>query len=203
MRRIWNALPLLALVFALMTTMATSASGADLTEIADREELTIVVTDSGLGGLSVAADIARRVEAKGSHRSVNVIFYNALFDAKSGYNSLPSRAEQVRIFNNALEDMGARYQPDLIMVACNTLSVLLPDCEYAQSGEVPVLGIVEAGVELVEAHLARDPEAAAVIFATPATVEDDSHRTALVERGIESDRIVPQACRDLDRKSVV
>ena len=175
----------------------TAVRAADLAALAAREELTIVVTDSGLGGLSVAADIARRVEQLGTHRKVNLIFYNALFSADSGYNSLPTRADRIRIFNHALTDMGERYRPDLIMVACNTLSVLLTDCEYAQTGAVPVLGIVESGVALMQAALEQDADAKVVIFATQGTINEDSHRSALIARGVDPARVVGVPCGDL------
>lgn len=83
------------------------------------------------------------------------------------------------------------------MVACNTLSVLLPDCEYAQSGDVPILGIVENGVTLMEEAIQKHPEAKVLLFATPVTVEDDSHRAGLAERGVDPDRVVLQACPEL------
>lgn len=189
-------LALLGMVAGLMLAGGI-AEADDLQDLAQKEELTIVVTDSGLGGLSVVADIARRAEELKTHKSVHVVFYNALFDADSGYNSLPTRDDRVRIFNNALVDMGTRYNADLIMVACNTLSVLLPDCEYAQSGEVPILGIVESGVELMEEAFNREPEAKVILFATPVTVEEDSHRTALVARGVDDERLILQACPEL------
>jgi glutamate racemase len=164
---------------------------------APAETLTIVVTDSGLGGLSVAADIARRNAETGAYRRVDVIFYNALFDAETGYNSLTTREEKVRIFNNALTDMGTRYAPDYILVACNTLSVLLPDCEFARRGTVPVVGIVEPGVALIREALEADPTASVILFATPTTIDEDSHRAGLLAAGIAPQRVVTQPCRDL------
>ncbi|MCC5874718.1 MAG: aspartate/glutamate racemase family protein [Candidatus Sumerlaeia bacterium] len=189
-------LTLLGMVAGLMLAGGL-VHASDLKKLAAKEELTIVVTDSGLGGLSVVADIARRAEELKTHKKLHVVFYNALFDADSGYNSLPTREDRVRIFNNALVDMGTRFDADLIMVACNTLSVLLPDCEYAQSGEVPILGIVESGVELMEEAFNREPEAKVILFATPVTVEEDSHRSELVARGVDDDRLVLQACPEL------
>jgi len=197
MTRLLNLTPFLALFLGLLMITPLSTQGADLADLAEKEELTIVVTDSGLGGLSVAADIAARVEKHATHKRVNLIFYNALFDEHTGYNSLESRDDRVRIFNNSLVDMANRYEPDLIMVACNTLSVLLPDCDYAQNGDVPVLGIVESGVELIDDALSNDPEARVMIFATPGTIDEDSHRAALIERGIDAERILGVPCRDL------
>ncbi len=186
-------------LLAVITGLAIGASAwaTEPFELAERESLTVVVADSGLGGLTVAADIARRAVSDRTHAAMNIVFYNALFDAETGYNSLPTRAERVRIFNNALEDMGQRFEPDVILVACNTLSVLLPDCAYAQEGAVPVLGIVETGSLLFEETLAEHPDAIVLLFGTPVTVEDESYLESWVEKGGDPERFVAQACPGL------
>jgi glutamate racemase len=176
---------------------ASAENVSPLAELTERDRLTIVVTDSGLGGLSVLANIARRAEETRTYEHVDLIFYNALFREQAGYNSLATRDEKVRIFNNALEDMGARFAPDAILVACNTLSVLLPDCAAARRGTPPVVGIVEPGVELLAEALGKHPEASAILFATQTTVEEDTHRQGLLARGIADERIVMQPCADL------
>lgn len=170
---------------------------AAVPELTERETLRLVVTDSGMGGLSVVADIARRAEHTKAYREVEVIFVNALFRPEAGYNSLASRDEQVAIFNSALQASKDRYNPDAILVACNTLSVLLPDCEVAQRGEVPVAGIVNVGVEMIEEELKKHPGLTAILFATETTVEDGVHRDDLLARGIADERIVMQACPEL------
>ena len=40
---------------------------------------------------------------------------------------------KIRVFGNVLRAIEKRYSPDLILVACNTLSVLLPDTPAARS----------------------------------------------------------------------
>jgi glutamate racemase len=178
----------------MLSSMAMAAPHEDLIK---RDRLTIVVTDSGMGGLSVLADMAARAEKTRAYRELDLVFYNALFRERAGYNSLATRDEKVRIFNLALEDMAARYQPDAIVVACNTLSVLLPDCAVAQRGNPPVFGIVEPGVEMIVEALERSPEAKAVLFATQTTVDEESHRRGLLAAGIAPERIVMQACPGL------
>lgn len=180
-----------------LPTMLSAEEISPLDALTSKDRLTIVITDSGLGGLSVMADMAKRAEETKAYAQVDLVFYNALFREQAGYNSLATREEKVRIFNNALEDMGQRYEPDAILVACNTLSVLLPDCEAAKRGEPPVVGIVEPGVELIVEALEKDPDATALLFATQTTVEEDSHRQGLLAKGIANERIVLQACPDL------
>ena len=54
------------------------------------KDVTILVTDSGLGGLSVAADVAASLPESGVFDNAKIIFFNSLFHNRSGYNSLKS-----------------------------------------------------------------------------------------------------------------
>ena len=190
---------LAALVFILFSWVHVQASEpADwLPGLLERETITIVVTDSGLGGLSVVADAAVKFGRHPVFREIDLVFVNALFRDQGGYNSLQSRDEQLAVFSSALSAMHERYRPDLILVACNTLSVLAPDTAFARSGAVPVVGIVEEGVEQIAAQLAVDPNARNILFATRTTVEDGSHKQGLLDLGIDDNRLVSQACPQL------
>ena len=106
---------------------AGSSHPAGAAALFSRERVTIAVTDSGLGGLSIMAEAASRMKAARAFRGVDLVFWNALFSNDSGYNSLPSREDKVRIFDASLRSLAAEVKPDLILVGCNTLSVLLGD----------------------------------------------------------------------------
>lgn len=160
-------------------------------------ETTIVVTDSGLGGLSVMAEAAARLKESGAYRRVRLIFVNALFTEDGGYNSLPTRAEKIRVFGNVLRSIESRYSPDLILVACNTLSVLLPDTPAAREARAPIRGIVEPGAGLLAEAWKKNPAAAVLLFGTETTIAEGAHRARLVELGVPGDRIVAQACPEL------
>ena len=164
---------------------------------ASRPDVTIVVTDSGLGGLSVAADLASRLPASGVVRSARIVFVNALLDDAIGYNDLRDEADKVRVFDAALAAMEARYRPDLILVACNTLSVFYPKTEHARRGRTETVSIVPMGAELIEGTLRTMPGATAVIFATKGTIDSGAHRGLLVDAGVPGERIVGQACPKL------
>ncbi len=124
----------IALTVVALTGCATGARrAATFAEAAaERPEVTIVVTDSGLGGLSVVADLASRLPASGIVRSARIVFVNALLDDAIGYNDLRDEADKVRVFDAALAAMESRFRPDLILVACNTLSVF-----YGEDGARP------------------------------------------------------------------
>ncbi|MDD8027792.1 MAG: aspartate/glutamate racemase family protein [Acidobacteriota bacterium] len=161
------------------------------------DSITIAVTDSGLGGLSVMAEAAARLREAGLYRRVDLVFFNALFSNDSGYNSLPTRQEKIRVFDAALRGLEKAVRPDLILVACNTLSVLLPDTPFAQKTKIPMHGIVEPGVEMFKRALDEKPEARLLLFGTETTIAEDSHRHKLQAAGIPAGRIIVQACPEL------
>jgi glutamate racemase len=62
---------------------------------------------------------------------------------------------------------------------------------------VPVIGIVELGVEMIAERLLRDPASTAVVFGTETTIGEKSHKLQLMARGIDSSRIAVEACPGL------
>ncbi|MEA2163149.1 MAG: glutamate racemase [Thermoanaerobaculia bacterium] len=157
----------------------------------------ILITDSGVGGLSVVAYAERFVRTHGFAEPVRLTFANAAPENDYGYNSMPSREEKLRTFDRFLTNVTARYAPDMIYVACNTLSVLLPDTPYFHRAAIPVKGIVETGVALVERALDADPQSVAMIFATQTTIDAGAYPRLLEAQGIEASRIISQACPGL------
>ena len=169
----------------------------DLQAFFAKSDVTIAVTDSGLGGLSIMADAASRLKAARIFHSVNLVFFNALFSNDSGYNSLRTREEKIAIFNSALESLAAKYRPDMILVGCNTLSVLIGETRFAKTSKIPVLDIVEPGLDLIVEDLKDNPETDIIIFGTETTISEGEHKKKLQERGIPEARIVTQACPEL------
>jgi glutamate racemase len=165
--------------------------------LAEKDSISILVTDSGLGGLSVCADIERRIREEGICRRARIVFANALPESKRGYNRMTTNAEKLQVFDAALNGMARWYNPDAILVACNTLSVLLPETRFARESPIPVLGIVEAGVEMLSEALQADPHAIGIIFGTETTIGTGTHKRLLVEKGIDASRLVTQACPNL------
>jgi len=163
----------------------------------DRENVTVLITDSGLGGLAITADAARRLQEHKGFRSVHLIFFNALFSREGGYNSLSSRAEKIAVFNSALRSMQARFTPDLILIGCNTLSALYPDTPFSQAPPVLVKGIIETGVEEIAQKLREFPDSRVIILGTQTTVEEGKYQRKLEAKGFLEERIQTQACPDL------
>lgn len=191
---------LLALSF-FTTSILAAVQGESAPEwlpgLLDKDEITIVVTDSGLGGLSVLADAAVKFQRHPVFRKVNLVFFNALFRDRGGYNSLKTREEKLAVFSSALQSMQDRYEPDLILVACNTLSVLVPETAFAHTSSTPVAGIVESGVNQVAEHLLGEPGGTNIMFATQTTVDEGTHKAQLLELGIGEEQFVAQSCPQL------
>ena len=174
------------------------ASPADLQSFFQKESVTIAVTDSGLGGLSVMAEAVSRMKDAGVFKRVDFVFFNALFSLEGGYNSLKTREEKVRIFSGALESLEKNFHPGLILIACNTLSVLYHDTAFSRRTNIPVVGIVEAGVEMIAQGLRGQPDSKVIIFGTPTTVSEGAHKTMLAEQGFNPGRIIVQSCPELE-----
>ena len=197
-RFVVGLLALLLAIFASLSVQAQEPGAAEwLPALLEQESITIVVTDSGLGGLSVVADAAVKFKQHPVFREVNLVFVNALFREHGGYNSLQTREEQLEVFSSALYAMHQRYEPDLILVACNTLSVLMPDTKFARADQVPISGIVEEGVQQIAGQLENKPEARNILFATQTTVQEGTHKQALLDLGFDEQQIVTQSCPQL------
>jgi glutamate racemase len=157
----------------------------------------ILITDSGVGGLSVVAYAERFVRTRGFREPVQLTFANAAPANDYGYNSMPSRDAKLATFDRFLRNVTERFAPDSIYVACNTLSVLLPDTPFFENAPIAVKGIVETGARLLLRALEADPRSVAMIFGTQTTIDAGTYPRSLTERGIESSRIVSQACPGL------
>lgn len=164
-----------------------------------QQDTTILVTDSGLGGLSVFSGLVEALSGDARYRRVKLIYFNAWPHQYKGYNHYPNREDRAAVFHNALTAM-AGFRPDHIYIACNTLSVIYPFTRFAAETRIPVTGIVDHGVDLVYQALKKDPDASAVIFGTPTTAGENTHKTALVNQGIDPKRVVVQGCLNLAGK---
>ncbi|HSB35772.1 MAG TPA: hypothetical protein VLH41_02790 [Thermoanaerobaculia bacterium] len=192
-RLVPSALLVVALVLGGCSTRTDGpASFADVAR--QRSDVTILVTDSGLGGLSVVADLAARMPASGIVRSARIVFVNAEPDVGLGYNDMKYESDKARVFDGALAAMETRFSPDLILIACNTLSVVYPGTSHAKTSGTETVGIVGLGADLVAQEFGRTKGATAVIFATKTTIESGAHKKLLVEKGLPGDRIVGEAC---------
>jgi len=161
-----------------------------------KKRVTILVTDSGLGGMAIFAEIAARLQRDPIFHEVSLVYYNAWPEQNRGYNRLKDTVERIRVFDQTLEGM-RQFQPDLILIACNTLSVLYDRTEFSRTAGIPVIDIVRFGVEMVYEALSASKGTQAVILGTLTTIASRIHHDRLVERGIRPERIISQPCDQL------
>jgi glutamate racemase len=157
---------------------------------------TLVITDSGLGGLLICAELERRLRQLGPGRDVRLVYVNAWPDPGGGYNDLPGPAAQAAVFDRALAATMA-FAPSAIVIACNTLSVVYRDTAFHRAPAVPVVGILDEGVDLFFEALNRDPESVLAVFGTRTTIGSGEHLRRLRARGIDPARLVAEACHGL------
>lgn len=120
---------------------------------------TILVFDSGLGGLSVFREVARaRPDAS---------FIYAADDAAFPYGALSDAALVARV-SSVMDTLIAATRPTLVVVACNTASTLaLPTLRAAHG--LPFVGTVPAVKPACAASVTRKVS----VLATPGTVRRD------------------------------
>ncbi len=184
----------------LLTTRALKANEMNkrLNDFFKKEKVTILVTDSGLGGLSVAAHLEANFKKWHPFKTVDIFFVNALASETYFYNQMKNTEEKVRVFNKALFGMTEKLSPDLILIACNTLSVLYDQTEYSKTAAIPVVGIVDFGVEMLYEKLSDSDNNMAIILGTPTTIGQNSHKAGLIKKGIPEGKIRTQACPMLE-----
>jgi glutamate racemase len=159
---------------------------------------TILVTDSGLGGLSVLAELEKSLRINPQFENARLVFFNAVYEHHIGYNQLSNRDEKIRVFDIALNTMKSRFNPDLIFIACNTLSVIFHETEFGMNNSCKTIGIVEMGVEQSLKKLTEDDNCVLIIMGTPTTIDSHAHKKLLMKAGLEEHRIIEQPCYYLE-----
>jgi glutamate racemase len=159
----------------------------------------IVVTDSGLGGLSVMGEMEERLKKNRIFENVELIFFNSLYHPDYGYNMMKTNKERELVFDNALNSIKENLNPDIILIACNTLSVVYPKTKFSKNTKIPVVGILESGVALFKSKLTNNSHTI-LLFGTPTTINSNLYKSSLLNAGIDARRIINQACFDLETK---
>jgi len=157
----------------------------------------LVITDSGLGGLNVVAMLYEKIKNLRFDTPFDLIFVNALPESGKGYNKMPDITSKVRVFNNVLTGIETKFNPDLIGIACNTLSVIADQTDFFKQNSDRILGIVERGIKSFLRKINNKQHFYTIVFGTETTIEMDSHRRLLVKSGISNDFIIPQICSGL------
>ena len=164
----------------------------------------IVITDSGLGGLSVCAQLIHLLKdfsvLKNSGNpkcDIKVTYVNAVPSNDKGYNEMSGKKEQIETFEKIISNTVRLISPDSIFVACGTLSVLLNQLTLPEDQSVKIEGIVSIGIQLLLDSLKNNPKARAIIMATPSTISNKTFQRELHKNGIPENQIIAQSCPNL------
>jgi len=147
----------------------------------------VVFTDSGLGGLSIMADFVRL--AKLNKLDVDCVFFNAQHSRGFGYKKMDSKT-QVETFDRVLSSIDSIYHPDIIAVACNTLSVVYLKSDFYKNTDVKVLDIIETGKSLVKNADLKSVIEISMPTTTESGVYHDQNKQIIA---VSSDTLLPDA----------
>lgn len=157
----------------------------------------IGITDSGVGGLSVCAELEYRLCKSPIREDIEILYLNAAIEDDYSYNSMPDRQTKLQAFDSFLTSVRETYQPDLLFIACNTLSVLFQDKYFDHHRHIPIEGIVTSGIREMLAVFTRESDVSFIVFATPTTIEEGIYGNALREHGVPAAQVAEQACPGL------
>lgn len=155
----------------------------------------IIVCDSGLGGLNIAGHFFSAANSSNAE-PCELIYFNAYPEAGRGFNTLPDERSQENQFRRVLEGM-IPFEPDLCLVACNTLSIVWERLRAWWQPPFPVSGIVETAVDAMAEAMTREPGASMIVLGTKSTVASNVYPERLIRCGIAGERIISLGCPGL------
>ena len=156
----------------------------------------IVFTDSGLGGLTLMADFIQL--AKQQNIAVDTYFFNAQYSRVLGYKKMETD-EQIRVFDSVLEAIEQRYHPEIIAIACNTLSVVYKKTNFYKNSKTKVLDIIEVGKSLIK----KSKTKTIVELAMPTTIRSKIYQNKDKNRiAIATDEMLPDAIENANQEKI-
>lgn len=162
------------------------------------QKLKLLFTDSGLGGISIMAEVANFLSKEKPVESAELIFFNSTPDKNIGYNKMSSEEDKINVFNSALYSMKEKFNPDYIFIACNTLSVIYDKTRFAKEERTTVIKIVDSGLRLIKDKLSEHKNSNVIILGTPTTIKTNTYKLKLIDEGFDEARIINQSCPELE-----
>ena len=162
------------------------------------QKLKLLFTDSGLGGISIMAEVANFLSKEKPVESAELIFFNSTPDKNIGYNKMSSEEDKINVFNSALYSMKEKFNPDYIFIACNTLSVIYDKTRFAKEERTTVIKIVDSGLRLIKDKLSEHKNSNVIILGTPTTIKTNTYKLKLIDEGFDEARIINQPCPELE-----
>jgi len=151
----------------------------------------VVVLDSGMGGLDVAARLYERLEQQQLGASIR--FVDIRPPPGSRYEEGRADEQKLALLDQTLRAVEGALPMDLMALACHSFASLIHRTAFhARHG--PRLVLLDA---LGGDHGGPIGDAEIFVFGTELTIRGGAHRRALLDRGVRADQIVEQACPGL------
>lgn len=132
----------------------------------------ILVIDSGLGGLTVAAALRRRLPHE------KLIYFGDTARVPYGTKSAVTVTSYVAQIVRYLK----RYEPKFVLLACNSASAVALDALREQFPGLFISGVIEPGARAAAAAAGDVREPFIAVIATPTTVRSRAYERAIVRR---------------------
>jgi glutamate racemase len=134
----------------------------------------IGVFDSGMGGLDVAAALSKTLPNE------RLVYLGD--NARVPYGT--KSASMVRTYTHEAAHWLLQHNIKALVIACNTASAVVDMTALERELEIPVFGMIEAGVQACAEQIISqgDVDPNIVILATPGTVRSNAYQEALINR---------------------
>lgn len=139
----------------------------------------IAVLDSGVGGLTVVKELLKQLPQEA------IVYYGDTARAPYG----PRPTEEVVCFTEEIINKLLRYDPKLIIIACNTATAAALK-KVRSSLSIPIIGVIEPGAK---AALQATQTGYIGVIGTEGTIKSKAYDQALLAYA-DDIQIVTQAC---------
>jgi len=161
------------------------------------EKIKIALTDSGLGGLDVAAKLLERLKNELPATAIEIIFVNALPQIGRGYNHMPNTAGKVHMFNRVLWGIENHFHPQLTGIACNTLSAITGQTDYFSKHPTKIRNIIDIGIQAFLKNHRVFAQTQIVLYGTETTIGSFEYQKRFLKSGIAKTNLIPIMCPNL------
>ncbi len=144
---------------------------------ASKRNPVVGVFDSGFGGLTVLRALLPRIA------SANYIYLGDTARLPYGAKSQATIARYAVESARFLEERGCEY----LVIACNTATALALE-DIRRAVKVPVLGVIEPGVQAARRTIA-EADGEVLVLATTATVQSHAYREACAAVGLRATEV--------------
>jgi len=142
----------------------------------------IVAIDLGWGGLLQAYNVFKNIE-RFSGKAVNIIFVRLPI-----FKYDMTDQDKVDQFELYLNNITKRFEPEELIIACNTLSGLYPNTSFSLLFKKNVYNIIEITSECIISNYEEGSKI--LIFASELTMSERFYHKRLLESGICEENII-------------